>query len=124
MFNACLENEPFESEIMIVKLESICAVGVPVIVTERAVLLPSESPVVSDPDSMDHMKGAVPPVAITVAVYGLPRFPPGKLVDVILSGPGELHPPVPMHATSMAKNRNRKPARLTMDTPSRFFRIV
>jgi hypothetical protein len=53
---------------MIVKLESTCAVGVPAIVTERVVLFPSESPAVSEPDSMDHMKGAEPPVAVTVAV--------------------------------------------------------
>jgi hypothetical protein len=65
---------------------------------------------------MDHMKGAEPPVAVTVAVYGLPKFPPGRLVDVILSEPAELHPPIPMHATSTAKNRNRNPARFTMDT--------
>jgi hypothetical protein len=68
MVRACLEKEPFESVTMIVKLESTCAVGVPAIVTERVVLFPSESPAVSEPDSMDHMKGAEPPVAVTVAV--------------------------------------------------------
>ena len=81
-------------------------------------LLPSESPAVSEPDAMDHMKGAEPPVAVTVAVYGLPKFPPGRLVDVIFSGPGVLlHPPIPMHATSRAKNRNNNPAHFTMATP-------
>jgi hypothetical protein len=116
MVKGCLENEPFESVTMIVKLESTCAVGVPAIVIERVVLLPSESPAVSEPDSIDHMKGAEPPVAVTVAVYGLPRFPAGRLVDVIFSSPAELHPPIPMHATSTAKNRNRSSARFTMDT--------
>jgi hypothetical protein len=66
---------------------------------------------------MDHMKGAEPPVAVTVAVYGLPTFPPGRLVDVIFTDPGELlHPPIPMHTASTAKNRNTNPARLIMDT--------
>ena len=116
MVKACLENEPFESVTMMVKLESTWAVGVPATVTERVVPLPSESPAVSEPDSMDHMKGAEPPVAVTVAVYGLPRFPPGRLAVVILSEPGELHPPMPTHAPSTAKNTNRNPARLTMDT--------
>ena len=117
MVKGCLENEPFESVTMIVKLESTCAVGVPSIVIERAVLLPSESPAVSEPDSMDHMNGAEPPEAVTVAVYGLPKFPPGRLVDVILSKPGELHPPISMHVTNRAKNSNNNPAYFTMATP-------
>ena len=125
MVKGCLENEPFESVTMIVKLESTCAVGVPEIVTEVVVLLPSESPAVSEPDSMDHMNGAEPPLAVTVAVYGLPRFPAGRLVDVILGDPGELlHPPIPLLATSTAKNRIRNPVRLTMDTPWSFSRTV
>jgi len=93
-------------------------VGVPEIVTERVVLLPSESPAVSEPDAMDHMKGGTPPVAFTVAVYALPKFPAGRLVDVIFSGPGALlHPPIPMHATSRATNSNENPPHFTMATP-------
>jgi hypothetical protein len=72
MVSACVAVAPFESVTMIVKLESTWAVGVPEIVTERVVLLPSESPAVSEPDPMDHIKGATPPVALTVAVYGVP----------------------------------------------------
>lgn len=120
MLKACLENEPFESVTMMVKLESTCAVGVPAIVTEPVVLLPSESPGVSEPDAIDHMNGAEPPLAVTVAVYGLPRFPPGRLVDVIFGEPGELlHPPIPINATTTAKDRNGNLVRLTMDTPWR-----
>jgi hypothetical protein len=72
MVRACVAVAPFESVTMMVKLESTCAAGVPEIAMERVVLLPSESPVVREPDPMDHMKGATPPVALTVAVYGLP----------------------------------------------------
>jgi hypothetical protein len=118
MVKGCLEKEPFESVTMMVKLESTCAVGVPEIVTERPVLLPSESPAVSEPDAMDHMKGETPPVAFTVAVYALPTFPAGRLVDVTFSDPDELlHPPIAMHATSTAKNGNRNPARFSMTHP-------
>ena len=116
--NACVAEAPFESFTMMVKVELTCAVGVPEIVTERVVLLPSESPAVSEPDAMDHIKGWTPPVAFTVAVYALPKFPAGKLADVIFSGPGVLlHPSIPMHATSSAKNRNKNPAHFTMATP-------
>lgn len=116
--NACVAEVPFESFTMMVKVELTCAVGVPEIVTERVVLLPSESPAVSEPDAMDHIRGGTPPVALTVAVYALPRFPAGRLVDVTFSGPGALlHPSNPMHATSRAKNRNKYPAHFTMATP-------
>jgi hypothetical protein len=116
--NTCVAEVPFESVTMMVKLELTCAVGVPEIVTERVVLLPSESPAVSEPDAMDHIKGGVPPVAFAVAVYALPKFPAGRLVDVTFSGPGVLlHPFIPMHATSRAKNRNKNPAHFTMATP-------
>ena len=44
MVKGCVAEAPFESVTLMVKLESTCAVGVPEIVTERVVLLPSESP--------------------------------------------------------------------------------
>lgn len=116
--NACVAEVPFESFTMMVKVELTCAVGVPEIAIEPVVLVPSESPAVSDPDAMDHMKGGTPPVAFTVAVYALPRFPAGRLVDVIFSGPGALlHPSIPIHAISSVKNRNKNPAHFTMATP-------
>jgi hypothetical protein len=68
------------------------------------------------------MKGAEPPVAVTVAVYGLPKFPAGRLVEVIFSGPGVLlHPPIPIPATSTANNGNRNPPRFTMATLLKLF---
>lgn len=82
----CVPEAPVESVILIVKFEFVCAPGVPDIVTEFVLLAPRDRPVVSDPE-MDHVKGATPPVALTVAVYGLPQLPAGRDVVVITGAP-------------------------------------
>jgi hypothetical protein len=58
---------PLESVTLIVKLNVPCAVGVPEIRTEFVVLAPRDNPVGRLPDAMDHVNGATPPVASTVA---------------------------------------------------------
>jgi hypothetical protein len=64
----CVATAPVESVTLMVKVEFTSAPGVPEIVTEFVVLLPRDRPVVSDPAEIDHVKGATPPVAATVAV--------------------------------------------------------
>src|SRR5262245_48531284 len=67
-----------------VGLETPVAVGVPEI---TPVLALRASPAGSVPLTIDHVYGGVPPVAASVAVYGVPTTPTGSAVVVIVNAP-------------------------------------
>ena len=66
---SCCEAEaPVESVTLMVKVNEPCAVGVPEIATELLELAEMESPPGRAPEAIDHVNGATPPDAPTVAL--------------------------------------------------------
>ena len=66
------------------KFEVPATVGVPLILPELR-----DNPVGSEPDRIDQVYGAVPPVAVSEVVeYAVPAWPPGREVVVICNGAG------------------------------------
>jgi hypothetical protein len=63
-----IEDAPFESVTLMLKLEVPCVVGVPEIVTEFELLVPKDSPPGSVPEATVHTNGETPPLAATVAL--------------------------------------------------------
>ncbi len=72
-----------ESTTLTVNVDVPCAVGVPEITTEFVVLEPSVSPLGSAPEATDHVNGAAPPDAATVALYALVMLAGGR--DVVVT---------------------------------------
>jgi hypothetical protein len=110
----------FESVTLIVKLNVPCAVGVPEMSTELVVLVPRDNPAGRLPDAIDHVNGAAPPVASTVALYAALVLPEARVVVVTVSTSGfELTgvPEQPATATRHTAKRliRRKRGRLTIE---------
>jgi hypothetical protein len=61
--------------------------GVPVIAPVDA---SSETPDGNEPFVSDHLYGAVPPLAASVAAYAFPTVPGGRPVVVMVRGPGDV----------------------------------
>ena len=74
-----------ESLTCTVKIVVPACVGVPLIWPVDAVRL---SPAGNDPELIDHEYGAVPPVAVRIALYGVNVIAPGSAVEEICSGTG------------------------------------
>ena len=66
--DADVAEAPAESVTLIVKVNVPSASGVPLMVSEFAVLVPSDKPVGSAPEATDQVYGPEPPLAFNVAV--------------------------------------------------------
>jgi hypothetical protein len=86
---------------------SLAAIGIPEIVP---VVASRTRPGGSEPLTVDHESGGVPPVAVSVAVYGPPVCPEGNALIVMLRGVGpdeELDPPPPPQPQSRSVTDSR-----------------
>ena len=99
----------FESVTLIVKLNVPCAVGVPEMSTEFVVLVPRDNPAGRLPDAMDHVNGATPPVASTVALYAALVLPEARAVVVTVSAPGFELAGVPEQPPTTRRHTAKRP---------------
>ena len=101
----------FESVTLIVKLNVPCAVGVPEIRTEFVVLAPRDNPAGRLPDAIDHVNGATPPVASTVALYAALVLPEARVAVVTVSTPGFELAGVPEQPATARRHSAQRPIR-------------